>query len=275
MLPIPVKNLLVRSRDGWRLGQETIGSCDAGPLRRLTAGELTGAFADPRVHQEWPMVEAEVNRFQITTSAGGVNLGDRRALYYLLRWLRPRRSLEVGTHIGASTVHLAAALRANRREAPETTPTLTTVDIVDVNDATARPWVGYGSVHSPAELIAKVGMVDAVRFVAQGSLAFLRAQGEPFDFIFLDGDHSAATVYREVPAAIGRLAPGGVILLHDYFPGGRPLWPGDPVIYGPWLAIDRLRREGAALQILPLGDLPWPTKLGRSVTSLAILAHAD
>ena len=32
------------------------------------------------------------------------------------------------------------------------------------------------------------------------------------------------TVYREVPLALGLLKPGGIILLHDFYPGARPLW---------------------------------------------------
>jgi predicted O-methyltransferase YrrM len=119
-----------------------------------------------------------------------------------------------------------------------------------------------------------MGLAGNVKFVARSSLDFLADPGEDFNLIFLDGDHSAPTVYREIPAALQRLSPGGLILLHDYFPGGRSLWPGDPVIAGPWLGIERLRREGAKLQVLPLGDLPWPTKLGRSVTSLAVVVRA-
>ena len=35
-----------------------------------------------------------------------------------------------------------------------------------------------------------------------------------------------------------------------------------------------LRAEGARFRVLPLAELPWPTKLGRSVTSLAAVAPA-
>jgi predicted O-methyltransferase YrrM len=231
-------------------------------------------LADPMVDAEWPAVAAEVDRFTITTTAGGVNPGDRRALYYLIRGFKPARVLEVGTHIGASTVHIAAALRANGGGAAGGTGSLTTVDITDVNDPATRPWEGYGSRLSPSSMIAQMGMGGVVRFVTSPSIAFLETATESFDLIFLDGDHRAATVYRELPAALRRLRPGGLILLHDYFPGGRPLWAGDPVITGPWLGVERLRREGAQFQVLPLGELRWPTKLGRSVTSLAVAVGA-
>ncbi len=274
MLPVGTRDVAVRWRDRWRLSRTPGRSCDASPLARIDQPRLRQAFADPEVTAEWPSVAAEIERFQITTTAEGVNPGDRRALYCLVRAFRPGRVLEIGTHIGASTVHIAAALRANAADGV-TDSLLTTVDIMDVNDPATRPWAQFGSLLAPSDMIGQMGLSGRVRFVARPSLAFLAETSDRFDLIFLDGDHSAATVYQELPAALGRLKSGGSVLLHDYFPDGRPLWPGDPVIAGPWLGVKRLRREGAPLEVLPLGDLPWPTKLGRSVTSLALVTRAS
>ena len=94
-------------------------------------------------------------------------------------------------------------------------------------------------------------------------------------FRFLDGSHLAATVYRELPRALRRLAPDGVLLLHDYFPGGRPLWQSGAVIRGPYLAARRLLSEGWPIKLQPLGRLPWPTKLGSNVTSLALVLSSE
>ena len=274
MLPTPVRNSALRWRDQWRLSRLPPIACDATPLVDLDRVRLQQILANPAMHAEWPGVAKEIEGFQITTAAGGVNPGDRRALYYLIRALRPARVLEVGTHIGASTVHIAAALRANAA-AGRPAPDFTTVDIIDVNDPATRPWAHHGSRWAPAEMIDRIGMTGNMRFVARSSLAFLADTGPRYDFIFLDGDHSAATVYRELPAALRRLAPGGLVLLHDYFPAGRPLWPGDPVIPGPWLGVERLRREAARLRVLPFGALGWPTKLGGTVTSLAAVVRAE
>jgi predicted O-methyltransferase YrrM len=218
-------------------------------------------------------VAAEIGEFAITARAGGVNPGDRRALYYLARSLRPVRVLEVGTHIGASTAHLVAALRSNAT-AGICRAGLTTVDIQDVNDPRVRPWEGFGSKLAPAEIVKRLGMSECVRFVVASSLEFLSTGSDLYDLIFLDGDHSATTVYREVPAALRRLAPGGHLVLHDYYPMGRPLMPSDAAILGPWLGTERLRREGARLRVLPLGELDWPTKLGGRMTSLAVVVAA-
>lgn len=92
-----------------------------------------------------------------------------------------------------------------------------------------------------------------------------------FDFIFLDGDHAAKTVYREVSAALKLLNPGGVILLHDYFNDLKPLWSNNILLAGPYLGVRRIREEGVPVRVIPLGQLPWPTKLGSNVTSLALL----
>ena len=166
----------------------------------------------------------------------GVNPGDCRALYYLVRALQPNQTLEIGTHIGASTVHIAAALRT----AQSPPGSLVTVDIRPVNDPVTRPWAQAGSALSPQEMMARLGMADAARFVTQSSLRFLAETDRQFDLIFLDGEHAASTVYRELSAALHSLAPNGIVLLHDYFPGGRPLWPDQVVIPGPWLATSRL-----------------------------------
>lgn len=274
LLPMAARNVAVRWREQWRLGRLPTTLCDAAPLAALGQPSLHQALSAPTVDAEWPRVAEEIDRFQIAATAGGVNPGDRRALYYLLRALRPTRVLEVGTHIGASTVHIAAALRSNAVTGGPT-PDFTTVDILDVNDSNARPWAQYGCPWAPAALIDRLGMAGSVSFVARPSLGFLADTGPNFDFIFLDGDHSAATVYRELPAALRRLAWGGLVVLHDYFPDGRSLWPDSPVIPGPWLGVRRLCREGARLRVLPLGDLPWPTKLGRNVTSLAAVVRAE
>jgi predicted O-methyltransferase YrrM len=265
-----LRHLLVDWRDRARLFALPTATCEVTALRGSDASWITKALEDQAVAAEWPAVEREIGAMEITTSAGGVNLGDRRAIYHLVRALRPAQVLEVGTHIGASTVHIAAALRANGANTSE----LTTVDLMAVNDAATRPWVHYGARFAPIELVTKLGMEKRVRFVTSPSITFLAQEGPRYDLIFLDGDHTPATVYLELPAALKRLNPGGVILLHDYYPNGQPLWSNGVIIVGPWLATERLRREGAKLQVLPLGALPWPTKLGSNVTSLAIAARA-
>ena len=247
-------------------------ACNATPLTRdIDPVELTHMLQSARTNDEWPLIERTIASCGIPDNAAGVNRGDRRALYYLMRSLRPKSILEVGTSIGASTIHTALALKANQLEDIDHPYRMTTVDIVDVNDAAAKPWLAQGSPYSPKELLMKNGVADYVTFVAAPSLQYLESCNDRYDFVFLDGDHSAATVYREIPQALRVLRPGGVILLHDYFPNLDPLWSDGSLIPGPWLATQRLMRECVGLRVLPLGALPWPTKLNSQVTSLALL----
>jgi predicted O-methyltransferase YrrM len=270
-LPTSARNLALRWREQAALAG--IGPHPADPSRLLVVNpaDLASLLRDPATGEEWKAISMELGGLGITDRAGGVNLGDRRALYTLVRALRPARVLEIGTHIGASTAHMAAALRANERSTG-VAGRLTTVDLEDVNNPTCRPWITYGSTLSPREMTERLGVTGMVEFVVSPSLRFLESASE-YDLIFLDGDHSAATVYRELPSALSRLNFNGTVLLHDFFPDCRALWPGEPVIPGPWLAVRRLQREGVDLQVLPLGELPWPTKRGSSVTSLALVAR--
>ena len=114
-----------------------------------------------------------------------------------------------------------------------------------------------------------------MEFITSTSLSYFTRCELRFDFIFLDGDHTAKTVYQEIPAALRLLNQNGVILLHDYFPNLKALWPNGSVIPGPFLATERLVKEGANLVVLPLGELPWPTKLQSNVTTLALLLRKE
>lgn len=269
----PLRQFVRRRREERALGRTTRIRCDAHLLaRQVTRDDLDLAFRSEAIAEEWRTVEKEIAPFRITDQAGGVNPGDRRAIYYLIRHFKPHKVLEIGTHIGASTIHIAAALRRADPEQLER-PHLTTIDIVDVNDAGSSVWLEYGSTYSPIEMARSLAVDDYVTFVRRRSLEYFADSRERYDFIFLDGDHAAHTVYREVPAALRLLRANGLILLHDYFPELRPLWADGSVIRGPWLAIERLRSEGADLNAVPFGDLPWPTKLESKRTSLALLVR--
>lgn len=266
-----LKELARRLKELARLRLQQRLLCDTRRLRareRISRSDLLSCVEA----EEWREVSDALSDFQTPEGSRGVNPGDGKALYSIVRYLGPGSILEIGTHIGASTMHMALAMHRNRA-APS--PGLITVDVRDVNDAVARPWEGSGARHSPESVIERLGLTKYVSFVKSPSLKFLRTTQDRFDLVFLDGDHSAATVYAEVLAALRILRPDGCIVLHDYFPDSRPLWTDGRVTHGPVLAISRLRRECAGLEILPLGELPWPTKLGSRMTSLALVVRAD
>jgi predicted O-methyltransferase YrrM len=216
-----------------------------GLLARISPAEVADADACPRAD-----CEALDRRLEVTRRVAGpevVNAGDRLALAHLVCRFRPRRILEVGTHAGASTLSMALALAATGEGS------IDTVDLVDVNAADERRRAGLDPESSPRQLLQSLDLEDRVRFITSDGLEYLRRTSESYDLVFLDGDHSAVTVYREIPAAINRLTDDGVIVLHDYFPGGRPLWSDGRVEQGPWLAVQRLRAEGVDVAAVPLG----------------------
>jgi len=243
--------------------------CDVSRLGYLTESELASAWG----RAGWEADGTVRDAAGLPDSAGGVNLGDQRALYQLVRALAPGRVLEVGTHIGCST--LCLALAAARNTAEGRVCTIDTVDIRDTNDEVAKPWVHFGARRSPRDTLRSVGLERFVNFHVSDARAWMRQTATQYGLIFLDGNHNADCVYQELPLALSRLAAGGTIVLHDFFPEGRALWRDGYVIGGPWLAISRYAREHAGLRVLPLGELPWPTKLGGCVTSLAVISSAQ
>ena len=215
--------------------------CDAGPLGILPEAELRDILVAPEHGTAWEESLPLLAGLALPEMTGGVNPGDQRALFHLVLALQPRAILEIGTHIGCSTVNLALALR-------RTGGRLLSVDVQDVNDPAAKPWLPYGASQSPRAACEKIGCDPIVKFQVADSLSFFRSCTETFDLIFLDGLHCAHQVYQEVPQALARLNRGGFIVLHDYFPALRPLWSNNYVIPGPFLAVQRLIDEGARLR---------------------------
>ena len=269
ILPKPVIQQAVILRDQIRLNMT--------PQKNFTEVALTSAMSPQALadilnnsdrEQSWKeALEKITNVCGKNTAMGGVNPGDRRALYYLVHALRPQNLLEVGTHIGASTVFLAEALKSVSPQAR-----MTTVDILNVNDPQG-PWYNQGLTMSPEQYLERLQSKDRVTFRAASSSDYLIATAEKFDFIFLDGDHSSRTVYEEVSMALKILNQNGVILLHDYYPAGKTLFNDGNIIAGPFMALNRIMRENKEIKVMPLGDLPWPTKQGLRKTSLALLTR--
>jgi predicted O-methyltransferase YrrM len=247
--------------------------CNAESLVSSSEVDLDEIFSCGELENAWNAISPELQRFEIPDGTGGVNPGDRRAIFYLMSYFKPRSVLEIGTHIGASIVNTAAALDRLHKIENQECPSVVTVDISDVNDPVSKPWLQHGTRASPTEMIEAMGCDYFVEFVTKASLNYMARCERRFDFIFLDGDHAASTVYQEIPAALELLESGGQILLHDYFPQSAPLWSDGAVIPGPFLATQRLITEGVPLKVLPLGKLPWSTKLKSNITSLALLVR--
>lgn len=259
------------TRDQIKLRRLATAAPSTENLPRADDLDLSGLLA-PGTSPSWEQASHLLEQLDVPDGTGGVNPGDRRALFSFATATAARHVLEIGTHIGASTLYLAASLASSGDDQAPSPAKLVTVDIVDVNHPDG-PWRQAGTSATPRDLLTATGLSGQVEFVTASSLTYLAGDIGPFDLIFLDGSHRAHLVYAEIAAATRVLTSGGLIVLHDYYPAGRPLWPTLPSIPGPYLAVERHRAQGADLRAHPLGDLPWDTKHGSRTTSLAVLSR--
>ena len=268
-LPSFVYQKLEKHKEKFELSRIHKLNCDISFLKDTKQKELDDIFSSSSIESEWIKESKEIDVLKITDRAHGVNYGDRRALYYLIKYFNPHSVLEVGTHIGASTAHIALALKKNGSSGRK----LVSLDIYDVNELNTKKYSDLGVTLSPMEMMRKIHCDSFVEFITCPSLEYMQKCDSKFDFIFLDGDHSAKTVYREIFHASRLLNKNGTILLHDYFPKLKPLWSNGNVVFGPYMAVHRLIREGVSINVIPLGLLPWSTKMNSNRTPLALLSR--
>lgn len=261
LLPAGATLVARRVRQAWLLRRTP--AVPVGPIPELASPAIADVFAVDR-EADWRAARAEVDAlFPFVGLPEAVSPDERRVLWHLVGHLKPQSVLEVGTSVGGSTLWLAMALR----EGPPGSR-LVTLDAVDVNDPDVRRWERDGLSASPREMVERLGCGEFVEFVTARALDYLAGRREAFDFIFLDGDHGARNMYREIALALRALRPGGCILLHDYFPNLRQPWPGAVVAPGVWLAAERLRRETPRLAVRPVEVAP-----GGRVSCLGMLAR--
>ncbi|MDD5680058.1 MAG: class I SAM-dependent methyltransferase [Candidatus Omnitrophica bacterium] len=273
LIPRFLERPLRRHMEKQQLSHIPAAECETAHLLADKEVNMEKIFNSSEIEKEWNLFVKEIAKFNIPDGTGGANPGEGRAIFYLITYLNPHAILEIGTHIGTSTVHIAAAIRNNKKMLNSKPIKLLSVDIADVNNSSTRPWLKSGTTYSPFEMVDMLRCSDFVTFIRSASLKYMAECRQKYDFIFLDGDHKARTVYQEIPAALRLLEKGGVILLHDYFPNLKPLWSDNSVIPGPFLATERLIAECQQVKVLPLGRLPWPTKCNTNLASLALLVR--
>jgi predicted O-methyltransferase YrrM len=114
---------------------------------------------DDQITAEWKKSDNQPSLFSQPDGTGGVNLGDCRAIFHLVRGLRVKSVLEIGTHIGAYTVQIARALSLYGDESYKCS-----VDISDVNSTSAKHWLANNASHSPREEVNLAGVGENVEF---------------------------------------------------------------------------------------------------------------
>jgi predicted O-methyltransferase YrrM len=269
IVPAPIFASAMIARERIRLAKIPQATFEARRLTALSRPQIEAAFTDEAIGTAWRRDLDLLSRVMPYADIyGGVCPGERRAIYQLIAWLKPRRVLEIGTHIGASTLVIAQALASHTAR----DSFLLTGDILDVNNPEQGAFSRLGT-RAPRDALRQLGLEDRVRFKAMAALPLMQNVGQKFDLIFLDGDHSATAVYQEISVALNLLEPDGTILLHDFYPQGNRIYPKGMIVPGPFVAAQRIHSEFPGLEIMPLGELPWETKQGVRGTSLALVSR--
>lgn len=116
-----------------------------------------------------------------------------KVLYALTRLLQPELVVEIGTHRGCSSTHIATALDINNKGL------LVTLD--------TAPGVGD---MIPSTLDKRVNKV-----AGNGGEWLYNQPDESIDIIYEDADHSAETSANIAKLATAKLKPGGLLIVHD------------------------------------------------------------
>ncbi len=148
--------------------------CNTENLLPVSEVRMEEIFGSQKTEREWDTTKRTIQIFEVSDGTGGVNPGDRRAIYYLISHFKPRSVLEIGTHIGASMIHVAAALHKLQESENNGQVSLVSVDVTNVNDAVLKPWLNYGTKYSPIEI--DVIRNKVFRSSAQGTFAITHAQ---------------------------------------------------------------------------------------------------
>ncbi|MEE2642264.1 MAG: class I SAM-dependent methyltransferase [Planctomycetota bacterium] len=164
-----------------------------------------------QIWEEFEQTEITMIPRQIRDHLWAMPENELMVLSTLCQLLRPQRVFEFGTFTGASTLAMAA-------NTPETTR-IQTLDIPPENRRSHRTGVG-----SDIPFDFEIGEVfqgtrwqEKIQILKEDARDFdTRPYRNRMDLVFVDADHTYEFVRNDSSKAMEMLAPGGVILWHDY-----------------------------------------------------------
>lgn len=136
----------------------------------------------------------------INEESGEPNKGEFLYVCAIAQFIKAQKIFEFGTYLGRTTYHLAYAPVGVE---------VTTLDLPPSGGSATSPYLGSYYHGTGRESQIQQILCDAYKF---DPTPFLKQM----DFIFIDGDHSYKGVKNDTEKAFKMLAPGGVILWHDY-----------------------------------------------------------
>jgi MMP 1-O-methyltransferase len=162
--------------------------------------------------------------------------------------------LEIGSYCGKSTIYLAAAAQAagqlvitvdHHRGSEEHQPGWEYHDPGLLDAATGR----LDTLPRLRATLAAAGLEDHVVVVVGRSADVAGLWRTPLGMLFIDGGHTEQAAVADYEGWAPKIAPGGVLAIHDVFPdpadGGRP----------PYLIYTRALKSGAFTEVGVTGSL--------------------
>lgn len=188
----------------------------------------------------------------------------------LVSTLAPRRVLEIGCSIGASSVWMASALQdaVDTGAAGEPEPLVHTMDLFEpVLPDPVLPYRYMASSQPIAQQTAEeAGLLKRIRYYKGDSRSLSRTvpqqMGGPIDLLFIDGDHTTGGCLCDLLLYYPHVAVGGYILLHDIYPD-QCSWDG------PRWVIDNVLRRHKSFEVIEVQTPPDPIGGGRYGMALA------
>ena len=180
---------------------------------------------------------------------GGSDVGVQNLIYMLAVSLRPRRVLEIGTHIGTGAVIVGHALKSNGYGK------LITLE-------PAPHYQKAAAIH-----IKQAGVAEQVEILpcfSYGEQCRERLAAEaPFELIFIDGAHDYAAFKHDIEMAAKLICENGIIVCHDTgreSPGMDPTGQG-----GVRQALWDFRQDNPEFKTIFLEFPVWLNSTGTSI----------
>ena len=105
-----------------------------------------------------------------------------------------------------------------------------------------NPFNNWSKISAPRKVCVDPWDITPDFVLKMTSDEFFRNNTETFDIVFIDGDHRAEQVYKDIVNSLEVLNPGGIILTHDNSPRNEK--EESPEISGDgWKAITFLRKR--------------------------------
>lgn len=229
------------------------GELDVDSLRQENDFDLSALFNAGEVHIQWERAGLQLKKIL----GHDRDAGERRALYYLVAHFKPVSVLEIGCGDGNMTAALALALKDF---VPEST--LTAIDPTFTNKPQKKL--------NPTKLVATTEFENFEYIQADGT-GFFENTNDTYDLIVLNGQLAPRDLYLATHSALRSLNVGGLLLYTGYYPDGKPIYADKRFTSSTYVTMTRLCAENPRLDILSLGSLPWPTKSGSMLSTLALL----